>query len=84
VRDAVVDPGPAQVRVERVVIRLAAFGVRRDLLRAAVAATVRVDRNHLDLGCGGSAQHDRGAPAKAADLDNLPRPGDSLRRLGEP
>ena len=58
-------------------IRFAARGLGRDLLRPAVAAGVRVDRDHRARGQG---EDDRRAPAERADLDHGARRPRAERR----
>jgi hypothetical protein len=81
---AVLDARAAEVLVEGLVVRVAAGGLRRYLLRAAVAAAVRVDRHDVGAGRRRPAQDDRGAAAKGADLDDAARRRDALGGGGEP
>jgi hypothetical protein len=68
---APVHPGPLQVGQEDLVVGLSALGLGGDLLRPAIAAGVRVDRDDLDPRGGRPAQDDRRPSAKGADLDDL-------------
>ena len=65
------DPGGGEVGVEHLVI-VGGLGLEAaDLLRAAVVAGMRIDRDDRDAVRRGAGQHDGAAPAEAADLDDL-------------